>query len=149
MSKNTSTVSGKRSPNWSLLSKMVIPCKNGEQYLVRWRIIQTPLFGVFLHDLNAPDAAGDPHDHPWNFWSIILRGSYVECYYPHPEVSLDYKRYRYWKRWTIHRMTKDQAHRIVLLDRRTKTLIFTGRRSRVWGFFTPTGWVSWKTYEEE
>jgi hypothetical protein len=35
-------VRGQRSPRWALWQRMTIPCKDGTDYLVRLRIMQTP-----------------------------------------------------------------------------------------------------------
>ena len=41
--------------------------------------IHIPGLGV-LHHFTAPDM-GAPHDHPWNFTSMILKGGYIEEVY--------------------------------------------------------------------
>jgi hypothetical protein len=53
-------------------------------YLTRWRVLQ-PLIdrlagegkAIFLHHFQRSDA-DEPHNHPWPFVSIILRGGYYE-----------------------------------------------------------------------
>lgn len=133
------------------MKRMVVPCVNGEDYLIRLRIVQTPWFGVYLHDLLNPDPA-DPHDHPWPFISVILSGEYTEDFYPWPQFRGMIKpefREQTWKRWSIHRMGRESAHRIKSAAPGTKSLIFVGRRSRQWGFWTEDGWVPWTEYEEE
>lgn len=142
-------VTGQRSPRWALMKRMTIPCHDGLVYLARLRIVQTPWFGVYLHDIFEPDGDRDPHDHPWNFTSIVLRGGYTEVIHPVPHVDLRLNRYyRTWKRWSWHKMSTDQAHRICDLEPGTKTLILCGRRSRTWGFFTDEGWMEWSAYEK-
>lgn len=144
-----SNVQGQRSPRWAFMQRMTIPCENGLDYLTRLRLVQTPWFGVYLHDLYEPDGDRDPHDHPWNFTSIILRGYYTEVVYPAPNVSLEIGRYtRTWRMFSRHKMTTDMAHRIFFVAPKTKSLILVGKRSRNWGFFTDNGWVSWQEYEE-
>lgn len=141
-------VVGRRSPRWAWWSRMTIPCENGLLYLARLRIIQTPWFGVYLHDIYEPDGDRHPHDHPWTFISIVLRGYYVERFYPYPNVSVDLGvRAQRWPRWSVHRMDRDTAHRIVDAAPGLKTLILVGPRRREWGFFTEAGWVPWHEYE--
>lgn len=143
-------VSGQRSPRWALWSKMVIPCENGQVYLVRRRVVQTPLFGLYLHNLEAPDKE-DPHDHPWPFLSFIVRGGYLEDFYPYPWVCktkvVPFMREQNWKRFSLHRMRTGSAHRIKSVQPGTISLILVGRRQRNWGFFTKEGWVQWDQYE--
>lgn len=142
------TVRGSRSPRWALWAKMLIPCEYGIPYLFRLRIIQTPWFGVYLHDIYEPDGDRDPHNHPWPFVSIILRGSYTENFYPYPYVN-DHYIMQTWKRWSMHTMGRDSAHRIVRAAPGLKTLILVGpRHSAGWGFFTENGWVHWKEYDQ-
>lgn len=144
---------GSRSPNWSLMGKLVIPCQDGLQYLVRRRIIQTPWFGVYLHHLNAPDS-GAPHDHPWKFTSIVLRGGYTEEFYPFPHVAralvVPFFRTQRWKVGSVHRMGTESAHRITDVQPGTVSLLLVGKRRRTWGFFPEGGgWIDWKDYEGE
>lgn len=142
-------VLGRRSPRWALNSKMLIPCDDGEPYLFRRRLIQTPWFGVYLHDIYREDRDYDPHDHPWSFVSIILRGSYTERLHVMPHVDLDAWYEITWKRWSWHTMDRATAHRIIEADPKLKTLVIVGRRrSRDWGFYTKPwgGWVHWQEY---
>jgi hypothetical protein len=142
---------GQASPRWALLQPFDIYAKDGsgDVYLHRLRIVRTPWFAVYLHDLNLPDADRDPHDHPWAFGSLVLRGGYTERLFPYPHVEGPVgPRVQRWKRWSWHRMPTDQAHMIDAVEPRTKTLILAGRRRRTWGFFTPDGWVPWTEYVE-
>jgi hypothetical protein len=34
--------------------------------------------GIFLHVIHRNDDDRDPHDHPWDFTSVILKGGYVD-----------------------------------------------------------------------
>lgn len=140
-------VQGKRSPRWAINATMLIPCQDGIPYLFRRRLIQTPWFGIYLHDIFEPDTDQDPHDHPWTFWALILRGAYTERHHPLPHVLPDQFHYHTWKRWSWHRMTRETAHRIVEAEPGLRTLIFVGKRHKDWGFYTKGGWVPWQEYE--
>lgn len=142
------SVTGQRSPRWAFMQRMVIPCQDGLVYLVRLRIVQTPQFAVYLHDINEPDGDRDPHDHPWTFWSFVLRGSYTETLHVMPHVLLDATRENTWRRWSLHRMGRETAHRITHAAPGLKTLILTGPRKRNWGFHTEDGFVPWQDYEK-
>jgi hypothetical protein len=152
MKKHKDGVLGSRSPKWAFMSKMVIPSKRpdareGDFYLARLRIIETPFFGVLLHRIGEPDNEPDPHDHPWNFKSIILRGSYLENVHPFPVMNPQHYFQRRWLCWSIHKMTTEKAHCIIQADPGTITLVLHGRRKRDWGFHTPSGWVNWREYK--
>lgn len=59
---------------------------------------------------------------------------------------------RRWRRWSIHRMPLDVAHRIARVEPGTVTLVLRGRKVRRWGFFMPAaegGWVDWEDYDYE
>jgi hypothetical protein len=137
-----------QSPRWAFMKPFDIYAKDGSGvvYLHRLRIVQTPWFAVYLHDLNLPDSDRDPHDHPWSFWSVVLRGGYSEHWFPYPNTGFLHYEEQTWKRWSLHRMGTEHAHSITTVEPRTKTLVFAGRRRRTWGFFTEDGWVPWTEY---
>jgi hypothetical protein len=154
-------VKGKRWPRWAFWTRMFIPCRqaNGDVYLARLRIIQTPWFGVYLHDIYHPDV-GAPHNHPWSFISIVLRGSYFEHVYPDPLNDPLRRDGRRRGHFSIHRMNTRAGHLIRQATGDVKTLILVGpRRSEGWGFFEltipPLGvggsphreYISWQDYE--
>jgi hypothetical protein len=47
-------------------------------YLRRFYICVTPWFSVFLHYIARSDDDRHCHDHPWDFWTLILRNGYLE-----------------------------------------------------------------------
>lgn len=109
-----------------------------ENYLTRWRIIQTPWFGIYLHRMDGPDSRPTLHDHPWNFLSIVLKGGYEEKY--------DYmKAIRYITR-TNRKKATDVHYIKRLLRVPTWTLMFVGRRKREWGYVDPGG--LWTQYDQ-
>ena len=111
---------------------------DGTTYLLRLHLLKAPWFTLMLHWIKRPDPQPDPHDHPIDFVSIVLRGGYTE-----------------WRaggrihivRWFNFLRTSD-VHRILRVKPNTLTLCFAvhPRVSRLWGFHTPGGWVSWKEY---
>ena len=142
---------GRTSPKWAFWERMTIPCMDGLVYLVRLRIIQTPWFALYLHDIHEPDGDRDPHNHPWPFLSFVLRGYYIEKVYDDPghprlAVSSHYVEKKH-RRFSVHRMGRSSAHRIVEAAPGLKTIIITGPRSKDgWGFFVDGEYVPWQTY---
>lgn len=143
------------SPRWAVLRPFDIYAKDGsgDVYLHRIRLIQTPWFAVYLHDLNLPDSDRFPHDHPWAFCSIVLRGGYTEVVYQpvfgcvrQVDGRMAQRTVRRHSRWSAHRMGTDVAHEITQVQPRTKTLVLCGPRSRNWGFWTDNGFVPWQEY---
>lgn len=140
-----SQVKGKRSPRWALFSGMHIMADDGSSYLRRMRIVETPWFGVFLHHIDSTDNDQDPHDHPWNFVSLVVRGGYTE-----QVLALDANAsyVRRWLTWSFHVMDRRHAHRITELVPGTVTLILHGKRRGSWGFYTPSGFRDWSEYRK-
>lgn len=139
-------------PKWAFMRWYRIYSPDGnELYLKRLRIIQTPLFALYLHWIYLPDDDRDPHCHPWNFWSFIVKGGYVEHLWKRIEDrvygnALDVG-INIWQRKSFHKMSIEHAHQIVSLARTpTISFILTGRRSRDWGFWTKEGYVPRSQY---
>lgn len=137
---------------WAIMRSFDIPCGFEEDggdtlYLRRLRIVQTPFGGIYLHQINEPDKDYDPHDHPFNFISVILKGGYTEAHGLPVDPLHEVRR---WGRWSIHRMTTKEVHRILSLDESpTWTLVLVGRRKREWGFWNPVhGFVPWQEYHK-
>lgn len=117
---------------FAVMEKFEIPnFDTGDNYLTRWRLIETPWFGIYLHRIDTPDSRPTLHDHPWRFAAIVLRGGYIE------------------RRLNLHDLTVDECHEVRrlnvmgagafhaitrLLRVPTWTLVFVGRRYRKWGY---------------
>lgn len=119
-----------------------------ELYLRRFFIVRTKLFSIYLHYIPRPDEDRDPHDHPWTFRSLLLRGGYEEEVFVWDEVS---KQRRFLKRnvrkaVALGMRPAETVHQIISVQPNTWTLMFTGPVQRQWGFLTETGWVDWRTY---
>jgi hypothetical protein len=135
-------LAGTDGSRWALLKFTYIPTTATAEtaMLKRWRLVQTPLFGVFVHCHYKPDAGGDLHDHPYSFWSWVLRGDYSE--YRQGGLII------VWRQGSWHYMKAEWPHSIRALSRRpTWTLVFLWRRRRDWGFHTDNGWIPHKEYE--
>lgn len=132
-----------RSPNWAFMQRFEVPNYDTDgNYLTRWRVIQTPLFGVYLHRFEGPDPRPTLHDHPWNFLSLVLRGGYTE-FTPGDREGI-YAEPRRVRRFNRKRAT--DLHWISELTRvPTWTLMFVGRRKRVWGYVEPDG--TWTQFD--
>jgi hypothetical protein len=139
---------------WQVCTRYDIPDRADPTvtYLTRWRIVQTPWFGIYLHRIHLPDSDAHPHDHPWPFVSVVLKGGYDEDLVV-GTVPLRDRRYPQFTRasrgfLSIARRRATDMHRIYRLYRRpTWTLVLVGRRCRTWGFHTPRhGWVRWTDY---
>lgn len=147
---------------WVLLGRFVLRRADGQIYLKRRRIVQTPWFGVYYHRITSADPGYDLHDHPWAFASIVLSGGYVEERCPtHAAVAraqLNFQWPETFPRGDVRRRRAGScartrlgtAHRITrLLRPASRTLVFVGPRHETWGFYTPQGFLDHKLYDVE
>ncbi|MBU8819577.1 hypothetical protein KL864_27195 [Mycolicibacterium goodii] len=128
-----------------------------DPYMLRWYVIpRNPVLNVYLHKFLRSDDDRALHDHPWWFVSLILKGGYTEVTGAGrtPRSGLVGGRYRGWDRTLVFRPATFR-HRVELwpvvehskpfLGRRDRrelpcwTLIVTGPRRRLWGFWCPSG----------
>ena len=59
------------------LNKEIIS-KEGVLHFRRWTIFSCYYFSIYIHQIFKADEDLHLHNHPWNYCSIILYGSYVE-----------------------------------------------------------------------
>jgi len=121
---------------------------DGEPYLYRWFAIpRMKKVNTYFHIQVASDPERPLHDHPWDNFSIILSGGYIErlnyCeggYNPHSTKTIERR-----KGDTIYRRAH-WAHRLILpkaIDY-SMTLFSTGPKIRDWGFwYSSTDWRRW------
>ncbi len=129
---------------WALLSALDIGA-DGDPFLDRLRLVQTPWFGIYLHHIHRPDADPYPHDHPWWFASLVLTGGYLEEVWPAARRrQVHGPRQR--GRWSLRSLDRAAAHMICHIDGPLWTLVVTGPKRGDWGFWTPHGFTSWQDY---
>lgn len=93
-------------------------------YLQRW-YIETPFFSIRLHHWLHSDDDRHLHDHPWNFITIILKGSYTD-------VSENGKELMHIGKIAYRSATHKHY---VKIDKDCWTILFTGPKIRKWGFW--------------
>lgn len=124
-------------------------------YLRRLRVVQTPWFALYVHWIFKRDDDRDPHDHPFTFWSLILRGGYTERLFDiAPKKMRTFtSTVKTWRRWSLHQMSRRQAHMVIGLQPGTVTLLLCGPKDNQadpkneWGFYTERGFVPWSEYD--
>lgn len=141
---------------WEMILLWLLPhrdiIKDGRLYLRRFYL--TPKWfrrltgrGLFIHHIIHSDEDRDPHDHPWSFLTIMLKGRYVEHLYriTHGIDQTRVVTFNVLKpfRWLYRRA--ESIHRVFMTGP-CWTLVFVGKTSREWGFWTHHGWVHWRTY---
>lgn len=118
----------------------------GDPYMERW-LARTPRGYLRLHHILRSDDDRALHDHPFDFTSLILRGSYVEhvpADLADPAGPTVPRRYG---PGSILRRRAQDPHRLELPWGPVWTVVRTGPKIREWGFHHPEGWVHWRDYE--
>lgn len=109
------------------------------RYYTKWDALR-------FHKIFRSDADRDLHDHPWDFTSTILRGSYAE-YTP---ILVDGRvvgmgQSSYHPGDVLVRKAED-LHRLEVISGPVWTAVIVGPTRRKWGYQTEKGWVPWDSY---
>jgi hypothetical protein len=117
-----------------------IRSKAGVLHFRRYALFQCVLFNIYIHRIFKDDQDTDPHDHPWNFWSIILWGSVIEDTLNKPATGVK-------SVGSCRFVSTKDFHKNRIITPVT-TFVITGKRTREWGYMTDNGWVDHKTYRK-
>lgn len=134
---------------WGVNTTMTLLNSDGEVYLFRRRLVQTPLTAVYLHDIEKADELPDLHSHPFPFVSIILRGGYTELTASPEGTDIGPIEQRTHMRFDVNVFPRGikKVHTIIGALPGTKTLVLTGRRRDSWGWFVDgEGLVHWSEF---
>lgn len=123
----------------------VIKSREGVLHFRRWEILRTRWGSLYLHQILQPDQDLHRHDHPWDFWGIILWGGYDELVGTRWGESEVRKRgFLSWAKMPANGL----YHKILRLHRPTWSLVWVGPRKHHWGYATPEGWVPHDLYRD-
>ena len=123
--------------------------------LIRWILFRIPGFGIFLHKLCRSDHDRALHCHPWNFLSIILKGSYDEIRYVKTISNvamyedMEQTEYQHHHVGSILFRPSTWRHRVILGDKPAWTLVFVGLNHRQWGFWPNGEFCWWRKYDPD
>jgi hypothetical protein len=96
----------------------------GEEF-TRFTLLKTPWFRVYLHRLYAPLWHNLAHDHPWDFFVLILRKGYLE-------MDRDGYQHRRFGSFFFH--PAEYAHNVKTGGYDVAwSIVFTGPKRRPWG----------------
>lgn len=124
-----------------------IKSKAGVLHFQRWRIVYTPWFAVYIHRIFKSDSDLFMHDHPWDYFSMVLFGSYNE-------ITPDTMRPGQGKNVILlpgfcSRRKAEAFHKIGSLNTKSVTTLFvTGRRRRDWGFMVGDRWIQHEQFRK-
>jgi hypothetical protein len=110
----------------------------GQRFLTRFVIIFCPWFGLHVTRIHMADNQREmPHDHTRTFWSLKM-GWYDEDVFTDPDDLNRWHRVCH-RRFGIHKLRYDQAHKITAVSPRLWTILFLGRHRQGSGYWTPDG----------
>lgn len=117
-----------------------IKSKEGEVHFRRYQLLWTPWFTFYLHQILQPDKDKHLHDHPWDFWSLVLWGGYEEI--------LDHRLTQDRKigHFVYHKST--DLHKIGKIHGSAWTLVCIFGERRMWGYQTEHGWKDHVEYRK-
>ena len=97
-------------------------------YVIRW-VFDFYWFSIRIHHWIHSDDLRHPHDHAWDFISVVLWGNIVDRTAEHDIV----------RKWLSFRYFKAEHQHSVVVDKPCWTLLFCGPERRQWGY-----WVNGK-----
>lgn len=143
----------------------------------RW-IFEASIGTLRIHNIRQSDEARAHHDHPWDFTTLILWGSYFEVtpapahpagwirdfedneqafegwmrsrslFCHAPSVMFRGEVVTFWPWLSRRSVTAESLHRLILLAP-VWTFVVSGPRRRGWGFQVPgKGWIFWRKAQE-
>lgn len=123
-----------------------IVSQEGVVHFRRYRLLSTPWFNLYLHEIRRSDEDRHMHDHPWHFKSFILSGSYSEqaSFYPDYDALV----FETLLPGDLVEHDARDVHKLKLRSPVVWTLVLTSGRERVWGYRTANGWIDFKTYRQ-
>lgn len=105
----------------------------------RW-VIPLPFgFSIRYHDFTPEHVDTDAHSHPWWFVTFVISGEYDD----YSSEDVDFLRIG-----SVRFRPRNHVHRVAISNRGCKTIVFTGRHHKNWGFYTPDGYMDAATYRE-
>ena len=125
--------------------RIVMDRVNNEPYLERYYVFlkdrKSFPFNIFIHKFLKSDP-DDLHDHPWSYFTLILKGGYYEWI---PGVNCEVRKWRGPGHFRV--CNAESLHRIELKPGVTCwTLFMPFSKVREWGFISKGQWVQWEEY---
>lgn len=149
-----------------VLPRYFIPLPDGKSPYLERLVLRDK--EVYLHVIYASDGDRDPHDHPFDFESTIIWGSYSEVVYKFTcsmtnccddltydeqgtcelghQLTLSEDTPRTYTKGMVNRKRAAQLHRLTIIDGPVVTLVQRGPKVREWGFQTLDGWQLSRDY---
>lgn len=118
-----------------------IRSKEGKLHFRRWEILKTRWFSIYIHGIYAADQDKHLHNHPWDYKSIVLKGSYIEETLTGNNVMRPLK--------MVTRDGKDYHKIKELKSKSVYTLFIVSPVKRIWGYLVDGSWMNHEEYREK
>lgn len=131
--------------------RIVMDRVSDEPYLERYYLFLKDRdsfpFNVFLHKFLKSDP-DDVHDHPWPYFTVILRGGYWEWIPQFDSQGRKFSEIAHWRAPGHFRWCRANSYHRIELDPGITcwTLFMPGPKQRDWGFLVKNKWVQWEQY---
>jgi hypothetical protein len=110
-----------------------IKSKEGELHFRRYSIFSLPFFSIYIHKIYKADEDKHHHNHPWDIFTIVLKGSYEEKLLGEPHKI-------------VHKLTtrtpghfawrpRNRYHKINQIFSTVTTLAFVFGNKTPWGYW--------------
>ena len=120
-----------------------IKSKEGVLHFRRYRILETPIFNIYIHKIYKHDEDAHLHSHPWNMLVLVLNGSYAEEVKGQSKLVLANPfTWRYRNTKMFHKIKK-------LFSPVVTTLVFTFGKKVVWGYDIDGEFIDHEKYRSE
>ena len=118
-----------------------------ERYYLFLRERERFPFNVFLHKFLKSDP-DDVHDHPWPYFTVILKGGYYEWIPQFDSAGRKCGEIGHWRGPGHFRISSATSYHRIELDPDVTawTLFCPGPKQRDWGFLVKNRWVQWQQY---
>lgn len=151
--------------------RVIINCER-EPYLLRWYVLRTKRFSLFIHKFVRSDEDRALHDHPWAFLVIPIWRGYVEHSdreqtlrervlrmneWVETKEGMDSLRKRrdfrpavvrrVWPLISAKYRPAQYRHRVELINGKPSwSIFFHFTKTREWGFYPAEGFVQWNKW---
>ena len=119
----------------------------GNPYMARLEIARLFNWSLKLHIILRSDTDKELHDHPWDFWSLVICGKYYEFCENNKIVER--------KTRSLEFRPADWKHRVVLdtdargYEKPCATLVLTSPVKREWGFWRLDKFIPWRQFDSQ
>ena len=119
--------------------------RHSTPYLTRIFLLKTRWGRLQFHIFHRGDEDPDPHDHPWDFWTLPLTSYIEEVRSTDGSITK-----RLVAAGRVHFRPAEFTHRLLCraawAGGKIYSLVWVKCPRRKWGFYTSRGWVPWREY---